>query len=74
MSNSYQTDDLTAGMTALHAGVYAVPHDNPSHAAAHEVIIAYRMNLPECNVCTGSRFSFKAPQPELIRDNEFFRL
>jgi hypothetical protein len=74
MSNSYQTDNLTAGMTAFHAGVYVVSHANPSHAAPHEVLIAYRIKLPGCNACAGARFSFKAPQPELIRDNEFFRL
>ena len=74
MSNSYQTDNLTAGMTAFYAGIYVVSHDHPSHAEPHEVIIAYRMKLPDCNVCTGVRFSFKAPQPEAIRDNEFFRL
>jgi hypothetical protein len=75
MSNSYQRTDLAPGMTAFYPGIYVAAHLNPEHTVPHEVLIAFRINLPKCTVCAENvRFSLKSQQPEPIYDNEFFPL
>lgn len=65
--------DLLAGTKIEHPGVYVAQHNDPSHAAPHEVYIPIAMFLPMCNKCSDVRFNLKRLPVELIQDNEFFK-
>jgi hypothetical protein len=68
-----QLSNLRPGDDVPLAGIYVVSHNQPPHAAPHEVLISKLAILPRCKNCLRVRFSFRCPPTQPIEENEFFR-